>query len=184
MAESAQSYPKFLDWLRFLSAFLLFLYGSSKLLGRQFSLPPDTATKPVGSLTGYELAWFYYGYSHTYAVILGITQLAGATLLLFRKTTLLGAAVLLPVTANIVMINVFFHIAWGALCTSAFIFISTLVILAHERRALLDVFWTQQPAEPENVRRFHRAIAILTVLVAVALMAVGLWLQAASKTSK
>jgi hypothetical protein len=30
---------------------------------------------------------------------------------------------------NIVMINVFFHIAWGAMCTSAFIFASMLAVL-------------------------------------------------------
>ncbi|HEY4676870.1 MAG TPA: hypothetical protein VIJ01_06905 [Candidatus Angelobacter sp.] len=69
-AESVSPYPKHLDWLRYLSAFLLLMYGSSKLLGRQFTLPPEIALRPVGSLSGYQLAWFYYSYSHTYAVIL------------------------------------------------------------------------------------------------------------------
>ena len=106
--ESAAPYPKYLDWLRYVSAFLLFTYASSKLLGRQFSLPPEIALRPVGSLSGYQLAWFYYAHSHAYAVILGLIQLAGGALLLFRKTALLGAALTLPVMANIVMINVFF----------------------------------------------------------------------------
>ncbi|HXZ20840.1 MAG TPA: hypothetical protein VEG63_12890 [Candidatus Acidoferrales bacterium] len=181
MPECRERYPKYLDWLRFLSAWLLFLYGSSKLLGQQFHLEPGVALKPIGSLTGYQLAWIYYSYSHTYAVILGLTQLAGATMLLFRKTTLLGAAVLLPVMANIVMINVFFHIAWGALCTSVFIFISVAAILWHERPAFLEIFWSSQVAEPEDVRRYYRAIAALVVLLAIALMSVGLWLQAVSK---
>lgn len=92
MAESTAPYPKYLDWLRYLSAFFLFIYGSSKLLGRQFTLPSEIALRQVGSLDGYQLAWFYYSYSHTYGVILGLTQLAGAALLLFRKTALLGAA--------------------------------------------------------------------------------------------
>jgi hypothetical protein len=34
-------------------------------------------------------------------------------MLLFRKTALLGAAVMLPVMANIVMVNLFFAIAWA-----------------------------------------------------------------------
>jgi len=184
MSESRGSYPKSLDWLRFLSAFLLFLYGSSKLLGRQFSLPPQVALKPVGSLTGYQLAWFYYSYSHAYAVILGLTQLAGAAMLLFRKTTLLAAAVLLPVMVNIVMINVFFHIALGALCTSAFILISVLAILWNERDAFVEVFWSRQAAEPKNVRRQYRVIAASVVLTAMALMGIGLLLQAASKAAR
>src|SRR5215467_15130049 len=99
--HSADPYPRYLDWLRYLSAFLLFTYGSSKLLGRQFTLPPEMALRPVGSLSGYQLAWFYYSYSHVYAVILGLIQLAGGALLLFRKTALLGATVMLPVMTNI-----------------------------------------------------------------------------------
>jgi hypothetical protein len=35
-AEFAAPYPKYLDWVRYVSAFLLFTYASSKMLGRQF----------------------------------------------------------------------------------------------------------------------------------------------------
>jgi hypothetical protein len=119
MAESAAPYPKYLDWLRYVSAFLLFTYALSKMLGRQFTLPPEIALRPAGALSGYQLAWLYYGHSHAYALILGLIQLGGGALLLFRKTAVLGAALMLPVMTNIVMINVFFHIAWGAMGTSA-----------------------------------------------------------------
>ncbi|HET8887833.1 MAG TPA: hypothetical protein VFQ41_02945 [Candidatus Angelobacter sp.] len=46
-AESAAPYPKYLDWLRYLSAFLLFTYAASKMLGRQFTLPPEIALRPL-----------------------------------------------------------------------------------------------------------------------------------------
>lgn len=42
-----------------------------------------------------------------------MVQLGGGALLLFRKTALLGAAMMLPVMSNIVMINLFFRIALG-----------------------------------------------------------------------
>ena len=131
----------------------------------------------MGSLTGYQLAWFYYAHSHTYAVILGLIQLGGGALLLFRKTALLGAALMLPVMTNIVMINVFFRIAWGAMGTSVFIFVSMLAVLWHSRHALKGVFWTDQAGEPANVRRFHRTIAALVVLLVITLMGLGLWLS-------
>ena len=183
MAESTDPYPKYLDWLRYLSALLLFTYGSSKLLSRQFTLPPETALRPVGSLTGYQLAWFYYSYSHVYAVILGLIQLAGGALLLFRKSALLGAALMLPVMTNILMVNVFFHIAWGALCTSAFIFASMLAVLWHHRHALVGVFWTDQAGEPANARRYYRITAALVVLLVIILLGFASWL-AGSKISK
>jgi hypothetical protein len=183
MAESTDPYPKYLDWLRYLSAFLLFLYGSIKVVSRQFHVPPEMALRPVGSLSGYQLAWFYYAYSHTYEVILGLIELAGATLLLFRKTELLGAALILPVMANILMINVFFTIGLGALCTSTFIFASMLAVLWHHRYALVGVFWTHQAGEPANVRRYYRITAALVVLLVITLIGAS-WLAAGSKISK
>jgi hypothetical protein len=83
-------YPKLLDWLRYICAFLLYMYGMSKLAHMQFHLPAEIAHRPVGSLSGYELTWYYYGYSRTYACILGLAQVFGATLLLFRKTAFTG----------------------------------------------------------------------------------------------
>ena len=184
MVDSAALYPKYLDWLRYLSAFLLFTYASSKLLGRQFTLPPELALRPVGSLSGYQLAWSYYSYSHSYAVILGLIQLAGGGLLLFRKTALLGAALMLPVMTNILMINIFFFIAWGAMCTSAFIFASMLAVLWYHRYALVGVFWTHQAGEPDSVRRYHRIIATLVVLLVITLMGIASWFSASPKISK
>jgi hypothetical protein len=183
-AEFKAPYPKYLDWLRYLSAFLLFMYGLSKLLGRQFSLPPEIALRPVGELSGYQLAWFYYSYSHVYAVILGLIQLGGGALLLFRKSALLGASLTLPVITNILMINVFFRIAWGALFTSAFIFASMLAVLWHHRHALVGVFWSEQESEPASVRRYYRALAALVVLLVIVLMGIGLWISAGSKTAR
>jgi hypothetical protein len=184
MADSTDPYPRYLDWLRYLSAFLLFTYGTSKLLGRQFSLPPEIALRPVGSLSGYQLAWFYYSYSHTYAVILGLIQLAGGTLLLFRRTGLLGAALTLPVMTNILMINVFFFIAWGAIGTSTFILAAMLAIFWHHRHALVGVFWTDQAGEPADVRRYYRIIATLVVLLVITLMGFASWLSTANKAAK
>jgi hypothetical protein len=184
MAASIDHYPKYLPWLRYLSAFLLLLYASGKLLGRQFSVAPELALRPVGSLSGYQLTWYYYSYSHVYAILLGLIQLAGAALLLFRKTALLGAALLLPVMTNILLINLFFFIAWGAVCTSALIFVSMLGVLWHDRQALFGVFWTHQAGEPAGVRRYHRIIAAAVVLSVIALIAVASWLDAASRAAR
>jgi hypothetical protein len=163
-----KSYPRYLDWIRYLSAWLLFTYGLSKLAGVQFTLHQDIAQRPIGSLSGFQLTWYYYSYSHVYASILGLTQLAGAAMLLFRKTALLGAAIMTPIMANILMINLFFHIAVGAECTAAFIFASMLALLWRARAALVRLFWSQQAAEPVSSRKFHRSMTALVVLVVVA----------------
>ena len=105
--ERIKPYPKFLDWLRYFCAFMLYMYGVSKLEHLQFNMSAELARRTLDSLNGYQLTWFYYGYSRVYACILGLTQVAGAALLLFRKTTLLATLIMLPVMANILLINIF-----------------------------------------------------------------------------
>jgi hypothetical protein len=166
--EHGAPYPKYLDWLRYVCAYLLFTYGLSKLGGVQFHTSPEIAQRPVGSLSGFQLTWYYYSYSPVYASILGLTQLAGAVMLLFRKTGLLGAVVMTPVMANILMINLFFHIGFGAECLAVFISASMLALLWHDCDALVSLFWKDRPAEPARSRRFHRLIAALVVLLVVA----------------
>jgi hypothetical protein len=73
---------------------------------------------------------------------------------------------------------VFFHIAWGAMGTSAFIFGSMLAVLWHSRQALVGVFWTDQAGEPASARRYHRTLAALVVLLVISLMGFGWWLSA------
>jgi hypothetical protein len=167
-------YPKILDWLRYICAFLLYMYGVSKLAHFQFNLQSELATRPAGSLSGYELTWFYYGYSRVYGCILGLTQVAGATLLLFRKTALLAAVLMLPVMANILLINMFILVDdYGPYMNSALICASLLAILWRQRKALVTVFWTSQGNEPARSRQLHMWIRIAIVLAVAAIMVSG-----------
>jgi hypothetical protein len=172
--EDANSYPKFLDWLRYFCAFMLYMYGISKLMHLQFNLSSQLAHQPIGSLNGYQLTWFYYGYSRAYAMILGLTQVTGATLFLFRKTTLLAAALMFPLMANILLINVFILVNdYGPYFISALICASILTILWHHRPALLRLFWVTQNTEPWPSSRTHWWIRTLIVLAASAIMISG-----------
>ena len=174
----ARPYPKLLDWLRYICAFLLYMYGASKLAHVQLNLPAEIARRPIGSLNGYFLTWFYYGYSRIYTSILGLTQLTGATLLLFRKSALLGAALMAPVMANIVLINIFYLVGdYGPNFASAFIFISMLIILWRDRAALASLFWSTQRGEPLGSRTAHHWIRGFIILAFVSSMAVGLIMQ-------
>ena len=162
--EHLRRYPKLLDWLRYFCAFMLYMYGVSKLLHLQFNVA-ELAPRPIGSLNGYQLTWFYYGYSRVYASILGLTQVTGATLLLFRKTTLLAALIMLPVMANILLINMFILVNdYGPYVISAIICLSMLIILWHQRAALLSLVWVNQAAESIDSGRTHRWIRILIVV--------------------
>lgn len=177
-SERIRSYPKLLDWLRYFCAFMLYMYGLSKLLHLQFNLQSELAQRPIGSLTGYQLTWYYYGYSRVYASILGLTQVAGATLLLFRKSTLLAALIMTPVMANILLINMFILVNdYGPYLISALILSSMLTILWYERATLVDLLWLGQRAEPPQSHGIHRWIRALILLVVSGILISGIAMQ-------
>lgn len=179
MSESeTERYPRLLDWFRYFCAFMLYTYGISKLLHLQFDLQSQLSRQPVGTLTGYQLTWFYFGYSRAYAVVLGLTQVLGGTLLLFRKTTLLGALLMLPVMANILLINVFILVNdYGPFLISGLICIFLLALLWHQRSALTFLLWRSQESEPANSIRRHHWIRLGIVSVTLTMMISGALIQ-------
>lgn len=167
-------YPKYLDWLRYACAWWLYFYGISKIAGHQLQLPASFAQKPIGSLSGYELTWYYFGYSHAYTYILGIIQAVSATLLLFRKTSLIAAMVMLPVMTNIIMIN-FLWIGWGPMRTSLFITVALLFILWREREAFRVLLWSSQKSEggTSKVHWVARCVVLLYASLTLLVSTVG-----------
>jgi uncharacterized membrane protein len=158
--------PVWLESLRVLASFLILTYAVRKLIGGgQFGLSENLISRPVGSLSGFELTWYYYGYSHAYGLILGITQAFGGTLLLFRRSALLGAAVLVPVMTNILMINVFFSIAAGAEIVAAFVLIASLLVMWQERRELVALFWSDQKLQSTASLRAEWVAVVLVALL-------------------
>ncbi len=170
--DCMKPYPRYLYWLRYISAFLLFGYGLSKLAHLQFHLNESLAQRPITSLTGYELTWYYYGYSRAYACILGLTQVIGATLLLFRKTALIGALTMLPVMVNILLIDIFILPPdYGPAVPASIIFLSLVLLLWRDSQNLIQATWSTQLPEPIESRKVHlsiRAVIITTVLAMTA----------------
>ena len=130
-------------------------------------------TKPIGSLDGFTLTWYYFGYSHAYKYILGLIQVFAASLLLFRKTTLLAALLIVPMMANIVLINIFYGIGAGAEFLAFFILGSMLLLLWYQRGAFYEVLWTSQPTEPKSTVKRHWVVRSIILLYALGILLVG-----------
>jgi hypothetical protein len=166
-------YPKYLDWLRYACAWFLYFYGISKLTGHQLVVPAWVAQKPIGSLDGFTLTWYYFGYSHAYKCILGLLQVFSASLLLFRKTALLAAVMIVPMMANIVLINIFYRIVAGAEFLAFFILGSMLLLVWHQREAFQEILWTSQLSESKSTLKLHWLVRSIILLYALGVLAVG-----------
>ena len=96
--------------VRYVLAFIIAGYGFSKVVGIQFYLGMNWQDRPVSELNGFMLTWYYFYRSHTLVLIIAALEIGGAALLLLPRTTLLGAAVLLPVMVNVSLTDFLYDI--------------------------------------------------------------------------
>ena len=126
--------------LRYWLAYENAIYGYAKIFKRFFAPVFYRNDIPVGSLTGFDLTWFYYGYSYEMACIIGFCQIIGAALLLFRRTTLIGVCMLLPIIVNIIFINIYYMVLPLAIINSLFITAGLLLLLLLRWEELKRIF--------------------------------------------
>jgi hypothetical protein len=160
-----------LEWTyvlaRYLVAFLVIVYGFAKLNGAQFNILDSELDKPMGQVNGFWLTWHYFGYSSVYGTIIALTQVLGGVLLMFRRTTLLGSCLLLPVIGNIILIDIFFGV--DALAVALFILGCLLFIVSHHHRDLIGVFWSKQNSVFPASQR-HKLVLAAKAVVCVLLI--------------
>jgi hypothetical protein len=137
--------------LRYSVALLLFIYGFAKLNGAQFTILDSELDKPMGDVSGFWLTWYYFGFSPVFGSVVALAQIGGAVLLLFRKTVLAGASLLVPVVVNIVLIDICFRIDLSATLVAIFILFALLSILLMHKEELLNLFWHSQNARLPSV---------------------------------
>lgn len=131
-------------WLRGIIRYWLVLgicnYGFAKILGTQFGHMYAREYSLAKDLSGLDLTWFYFGKYYPFAVIIGLLQVGGATLLLFRRTVFMGIIILLPIMVNIVLIDIFYDIYWDALMNALLFTAGLLYLLLLYRKALVALF--------------------------------------------
>lgn len=132
-----------LYWLKLGLRSFLFLnmmaYGFAKVALIQFSEPTlERLIMPVGELTPMRLLWTFMGYSAVYQIFAGLLEVAGGFLLLFRKTTTLGALLIAGVMSNVALMNFTFDVPVKNLATHLFVF--SLILAAFDYKRILPVF--------------------------------------------
>lgn len=111
----------------------MYAYGFGKYV--QFA-DPAGSTGTIAGATGMELMWAFYGYSKPYALLLGALEVAGATLLLVRRTRVIGGLLLVGILGNVIAQDIFFEVNCGAL-RAAVIYLTLVMVLLWFNRATL-----------------------------------------------
>jgi len=152
---------------------ILLQYGIGKIIGQQFyrngKLPDDIASKTLGEVGSFDLAWTFMGYSNTYILFIGSFQILGALLLLFNRTKLIGILILLPILINIIVFDaIFFDDGnYGALASAILYFSLLLLVIFINRITVLKVLKTLTNASiiDKDVTIFKKFLLTFIVVV-------------------
>jgi len=143
--NTAKIYTWLYNLIRNGVAFNLMSFAWKKFFGLQFNTQAHTSDLPFSQQTGEMLTWNYFSYSHTFSLIVACLQLAGAIMLLFRRTLLLGSVIVFSLMLNITLINICYHLNLGALLQSVVATLATVFILLLHYERLLVFFINPQP---------------------------------------
>lgn len=114
---------------RYFIGVILLFYASGKILKTQFNLSLSTNQEVIGNLSGFELTWYYYGYSRAYVIMIALVQILSALLLFFRRTERMGVILFFSFMVNIFMIDYFYDIDIAKPMANFLIILGTILLL-------------------------------------------------------
>ena len=95
--------------LRWYLVFYMINYGWSKLTLSQFGVyDASILEKPIKDIDSFYVAWHLYGRSIFFNISTGILEIIGGILLIFNRTVLIGALLVLSILAHILIIDIAF----------------------------------------------------------------------------
>jgi len=160
--------------LRYVLATVMLGYGFSKVFPTQFQVPGVyRLVQPYGDSSPMGLLWTFMGSSPAYTMFTGFAEVLGGVLLLSRRTTTLGALVVMGVMTNVVMLNFCYDVP-VKIHSTHWLLIAVL-LAAPDLRRLADVFWFHRPTVAVELRPpfsspKRRRIWLIAKSVLIALM--------------
>ena len=151
------SYPRGLDvlraYLRLVLAYSMMWYGLAKILKSQFPTPsPGRLMQPIGDASPMGLLWTFMGHSTAYTVFAGLAELVGGVLLLWRRTTLLGALIVVVVMTHVVVLNFCYDVP-VKLYSSHLLLMAVFLVWPHAGR-LVDLLVRNRATQPVDLGAF------------------------------
>lgn len=125
----------------------MFAYGFGKLV--QFNGASDIDMK-VSEMTGMQLMWAFYGYSKPFVLTLGVLEIIGGLLMLFKNTRLIGCLFLSTILINIILQDIFYGVNVGALRAAILYQIFIITILYFNRSKVITIWKILVTSEKTN----------------------------------
>lgn len=167
-------------YVRYALAAIMLGYGLAKIPPMQFQPPgPNRLIRTFGESSPMGLLWTFMGFSPAYTMFAGAMEAVGAVLLLWRRTTTLGAVVLTGVLLNVVMLNFCYDVPVKLF--SMHLLVAAIVIVMPTLPRLLCVTILHRPTEPGVLWRpfaskwKNRSLVVAKAVFVTILLGTGLW---------
>jgi multidrug transporter EmrE-like cation transporter len=138
-------------YVRYSLGFVMLSYGVAKVIKLQFPYPfLDRLVEPYGEFSPMGVLWSFMGVSPAYNFFTGMGEAVGGVLLFFRRTTTLGALLVVAVMANVVMLNFAYDVP-VKLFSSNLLLMAFFLLAPHAGR-MADALVLHRAVPPEDIR--------------------------------
>jgi uncharacterized membrane protein YphA (DoxX/SURF4 family) len=149
IANASVAQPVLLTVIRYFLAYTILSYGYAKIFAGQFPHTMVNMDARFVELSPMRVAWAFFGYSRGYQEFLGWAEVVPAVLLLFRRTTLIGAILMFIVMLNVFLVNIFFDVC--VKLNSGIYTVLAFYIMLQSTSRLWTFFFTNRVAMPAPV---------------------------------
>jgi hypothetical protein len=164
--EYGRLYEGLRIYVRLSLAVAMLAYGAYKIIPSQFGAPfPSQLLEPIGEASPMGLLWTFMGASSAYTMFTGAAEFLGGLLLVFRRTTVLGALVCIGVMSNVVLLNYSYDIPVKLF--SSHLLAMAVFLLLPDLRRLLHLFVLNRPVEPAVIHPLGRKMLVAQALIVV-----------------
>ena len=152
--------------------FYMFSYGFAKVFYMQFRPPSLTRLfETFGQSSPMRLMWTFMGFSKTYTVFAGLSEVIGGLLLISRRTRTLGGLVIFGVMLNVFIMNMSYDIPVKLFSFQLMAMGLYLALLDAPR--LINVFILNKPAEPITHEPFFSSQLWKRIFIGVQILVLG-----------
>jgi uncharacterized membrane protein YphA (DoxX/SURF4 family) len=164
------------QWLtilvRYTLAITMLSYGFAKLFPTQFRFPdPSRLMEPFGEFSPMGVLWNFMGTSLVYTSLTGTVEVMGGALLLFQRTTTLGAIVSAGAMLNVLVLNFCYDVP--VKLYSSNLLLMAILLISPDLRRIANVLVLKRPTEPDcspQIRFSKRWMRIAAVGIKVLLI--------------
>lgn len=155
-------------FLRYRIAIVMLHYGLAKIFMHQFgTIDINTLESTIGEYSPMGLMWKYLSFSEEVQMFSGWIETIGAILLFFRKTTFLGAFLLVLALANVVLWDISFSVSVTLYAIQ--LLLLTLVLLTNQYKGIYNFLISGKTATANKYKAFAPKYAKAVVIVKIML---------------